>query len=136
MNSANTIRLEIAPLSLDHVIVGVEINEADNVIFSYLSSLLEYIPCKKITYLHVVPSLPMVDVLPYEGMEDVVLDSTWIQSLENKIQQYIPKKLSAIQSTIRIREGSPLEEILKEANGKSNALFVIGQESDKHQHDI
>lgn len=121
------------------VIGGLEMGRMDEPLLKYIDFFSSLIPIKSAYFLHVVPrfdlfrSLFEKDSLPLAGQ--YVLSKNVIKQLAININANLSKD-RGIDVDYDVREGNPLEEILRDAEEVGSDLVIIGQKKETKTHGI
>ncbi len=125
-----------SPFNAEQALVAIELGATDDTILHYLEFLTTEIPIKAAYFLHVLPALDnFYDILKEEGTSltsNYELNTEVIEQLRTKIKHRIKKS----QVNFDVRQGDPLEELLKDAEEMDADLIVIGQLSGAVEHGI
>jgi nucleotide-binding universal stress UspA family protein len=133
--SPNTIeRNGIQPLEIVQALVALELADADEPVLDFFDFFSSQVPVGAAYFVHVLPKLDFFmedqsNAHPYE------IDRDALQRMEDKIVARLPQQ-HAIYVEFDVKEGNPLEEILKDAEDAGADLIVIGQRSDTEVHGV
>jgi nucleotide-binding universal stress UspA family protein len=120
-------------------IVALELGSADEAILDYLDFFTSEVPMGAAYFLHVVPKLDVFNTMREREAEGLIsnyeLNEDVISRMEAKIRDRLTHK-NAVHIEFDVREGDPLEELIKDAEDIGADLAVIGQKSSVDQHGI
>jgi len=129
----------LTPLQFKQAMVALELGEGDNHLLNYFDFLARHIPVKATHFLHVLPSFEAFNaVLKQKGnslISNMEINDEVLSQMRQKVEGLITnKKISGF--SLDIREGNPLEELLKDAKKVEPDLLVIGQKGNTSEHGI
>lgn len=129
----------IPAMEVKQVLMGLEMGGADEALLQYLDFLSGIIPVKAGFFLHVVPGFDLLtplfrkDVMPLSGVN--ILKETLVNRMGGEISRLLTTGRIG-QVKYKVDEGSPLEELLHEAEALNPDLVVIGQKRFANSHGI
>jgi nucleotide-binding universal stress UspA family protein len=129
----------IPAIEVKQLLMGLEMGGADEALLQYLDFISGIIPIKAGFFLHVVPEFDLLtpmfrkDVMPLSGVN--ILKETLMNRMGGEISRLLTDG-QIKQVKYKVNEGSPLEELLKEAEGVTPDLVVIGQKRFANSHGI
>lgn len=129
----------IPALEVKQLLMGLEMGGADEALLQYLDFLSGIIPVNAGFFLHVVPAFDLLtpmfrkEVMPLSGVN--VLKETLVNRMGGEISRLLTTgRIKNIK--YKVDEGSPLEELLVEAEALTPDLVVIGQKRFANSHGI
>lgn len=116
--------LENTPIRI--VIAGLDLTEMDDHIIKYAALISQALPIEKVFFVHVAQSLE----LPKEVLEkypDLLapLDESINSDIQQKIDQHF--RSSSVETTIIIKEGHAIQELLRLSKIKEADLMIMGR---------
>jgi nucleotide-binding universal stress UspA family protein len=129
----------ISPLKIRQAVVALKLGPGDEAVLKYMDFLSAYIPVGSVYFIHVLPKFDLFNALYEKEQESLVsdyqLNQEVIQRMEGKIQSSLTN-LDAHLTRFDVREGDPLEELLKDVEDIAADLVVIGQKNGASEHGI
>ncbi|WP_020537788.1 universal stress protein [Lewinella cohaerens] len=129
----------IPALEVKQLLMGLEMGGADEALLQYLDFLSEIIPVNAGFFLHVVPEFDLLtpmfrkEVMPLSGVN--ILKETLVNRMGGEISRLLTNgRIKSVK--YKVDEGSPLEELLIEAEALTPDLVVIGQKRFANSHGI
>lgn len=129
----------IPALEVKQLLMGLEMGGADEALLQYLDFLSEIIPVNAGFFLHVVPEFDLLtpmfrkEVMPLSGVN--ILKETLVNRMGGEISRLLTNgRIKNVK--YKVDEGSPLEELLIEAEALTPDLVVIGQKRFANSHGI
>ena len=144
MNPADTSQssLQQRPIkdyAIQEAIIALGLGAGDEVVLDYLDFLTAEIPVGRLYFVHVLPKFDLFNALYERDRETLVsnyeLNQEVISRMEAKIRQRKAAQ-AAVQVSFDVREGNPLEELVRDAIDINSDLVVIGQRNGIEQHGI
>jgi nucleotide-binding universal stress UspA family protein len=124
---------------VEKALVALELGPADNAMLDYLNFFTSQIPTQSLYFLHALPKLDLFYAMFEEEGEGVIsnyeLNTDAIELMETQIKDKV-KSNKTTKIGFEVREGDPLEELLKEAEVLAIDLVAIGQKSEAGRHEI
>ncbi len=107
-------------------LVGLDLTEMDDHVINYVAMISEILPLERIFFLYVAKELE----LPKEVLEKypallAPLDESIQMDLKQKVNKYF--KDSKVETVCVVKDGEPIEKILKLAKVKHVDLIVMGR---------
>lgn len=137
--SQNTLdKAGIQPYEVVQALVALELADADEPVLNFFDFFSSQVPIGAAYFVHV---LPQIDFFTQEarnggrGAHPYEIDRDTLDQMEMKIKDRLPRD-NSIYVEFDIKEGDPLEEILKDAEDVGADLVVIGQRSDTEAHGV
>jgi nucleotide-binding universal stress UspA family protein len=128
-----------SPLHFQQAVAAIALGEADADFLHYLQFFTSQVPVKNMNFLHVLPEFNLLRAFFGGGSESMIsnfeLNDEVVREMETKIKATLNNS-NIEQIRFGVREGNPLEELLKEAVDTQADLVLIGQKSSKSQHGI
>ena len=139
-NTKNKNLVENNLLDLGGILVPLEMGATDTSIIKYLDFLTTSFSVKEVGFLHVVPKIMIFGkTLEFGGeaslLGDYQLNKDVITELKNKILHKFAHHENT-EMVFDVREGQPLEELLKEADILEPDMILVGQNTDTNSHGI
>jgi nucleotide-binding universal stress UspA family protein len=129
----------IVPFQVKQAMVALELGEEDNKLLNYLDFFSSLIPIQQTHFLHVLPSFDAFNnILKEEGsalISNFEVNEEVLLQMKEEVRVLIDKKEIGAY-TLDVREGNPLEELLKDAKEVVPDLVFIGQQSNVGEHGI
>lgn len=144
MNPANSSQTSvqqrpIEDYAIQEAIIALGLGTGDEVVLDYFDFLTTEIPVGRLYFVHVLPKFDLFNALYERDRETLVsnyeLNEEVISRMEEKIRRRQAAQ-AAVQVSFDVREGNPLEELVKDATDLNSDLVVIGQRSGIEQHGI
>ena len=130
---------QIDPFQVNQALVGMELHERDEKLLSYLRFLSEQFTFHHINFLHVVPRFDIYRSLMHDSKSPLsgqyLFTKLLKERMESDIKGSLPEELLH-KATCSVREGEPLNELVKEAQKLNTDLLIIGQKRDSFDHGI
>ncbi len=129
----------IHPFSVQQAVVAVGLGESDDELLDYLDFFARQIPIAKAEFLHVLPTFDLFNTLFKRESEGIVSNYELNEEAIREMKAETKAKLEKQQIgkvEFDVREGNPLEELLKEVEETKADLTIIGQKSAAGQHGI
>ncbi len=134
-NDLNIRKGAINPFSVKQALVGLGLEEADNTVLKYLGYLARYASVNEACFVHVIPSIYLFD--QKDGVDPSLFDKYELdKNLVNDVAKRIATEIKDVKVKVDVREGSPLDELLKQAASVNANLVVIGKNTKKDSHGI
>ena len=130
--------LQIQPLALNSILVGLELDAPDKGILRFVKTLHEEITTREVHFLHIVP-----DHRPISLSVSGEISEEWATDLElkNDLKEHINALLRTWYGPVvpqswqtDIVEGNPLEVLLDSAATLEADAVIIGSHADHSQH--
>ncbi len=132
-------QVQIAPFQINQALVGMAMDATDESLLKYIDFFSNKLSVEAAYFLHTVPRFDLFRALFEKDKEPIVgqyvLSESVIKSMAIKINNLISKE-RGIEVEYDVREGDPLEEILKDAAELSADLVIIGQKTNSDNHGI
>jgi nucleotide-binding universal stress UspA family protein len=125
-------------LSVSRALVALEIGSTDRSILSYFNFFMKLAPVEQLSFLHVRPNPDFWDELANEKkdlIEDNTVQAKSLQDLKVRTLARLELK-DHVKTDFGIRQGSPLEELLEEAETLEADLIVTGLSTRRGAHGI
>ena len=127
------------PFTIRQAIVALELGSTDEAILDYLDFFTSQAPMGAAYFLHVVPKFDLFNKMYEREVQGLIsnyeLNEDVIARMEGKIRDRLTKK-NTVHIEFDVREGDPLEELLKDAEDVGADLAIIGQKSSSDKHGI
>ncbi len=138
-NTPTSTESSITPMNIVQAMVGLGFDDTDSSTLRYFNFFVSQIPTTASYFLHVLPKLDLIKAL-YEKEVEVssgqyALDEEIIQRIEDRVKTGFPQEEN-IYVEYDVKEGDPLEELLKSAEQLKIDLLVIGQSKANNKHKI
>mgnify|MGYP001217452027 CR=1 FL=1 len=120
------------------LLVGLSLEDNDDVLLSYIDFLADVLPVEQITFLHVLPRFDMFNI-QYETEADGLVSNFEIdRDIVFQMQAEIKSRFAGkrLQPVFAVQEGDPLEALLFETGQTKADLVVIGQRNGSGPHGI
>lgn len=129
----------IEPFNIQQALIALELGAADDPVLNYMDFLTGFVPAHGLYFLHVLPRFDLLNMALEHSAESMVsnmeLNREVIGRMESDIRERMSKK-SGMNIEVEVREGNPLEELLRDTKKMEADLIVIGQKSGTSQHGI
>lgn len=139
-NTKNRSLVESNLLNLGGILVPLEMGATDTSILKYLDFLITSFKVKEVGFLHVVPKIMIFGkALEFGGEASLLGDYQLNEDVIEQLKSEVLYKFSHHENTEKVfdvREGHPLEELLKEADVLEPDMILIGQNTDTSSHGI
>lgn len=131
--------VSIFPLHLQQVMVALELEQGDNYLLDYFDFFAQRVPIEAAHFLHVLPSFDVFNTIMEEEGQSLISNFEINEEVLNEMKAELKQKtldipLSSV--SLDIREGNPLEELLRDATEVLPDLVLIGQKGGKGEHGI
>ncbi|MBV6647441.1 MAG: universal stress protein, partial [Cyclobacteriaceae bacterium] len=107
-------------------LVGLDLTEMDDHLVQYAAMISKVFPMERIFFVHVAKDLQLPDDLlkEYPGLLDPLDDS-----IETDIQKNVDQHFegSAVETVCIVKEGNPIEKMLKLSKVKDVDLILMGR---------
>mgnify|MGYP006270512675 CR=1 FL=1 len=114
-----------------HALIGLDLTDMDETILSYLPTLLKALPLEKLFFVHIAPQLELPEDIIRKYPDLVApVDETIAATIRKKIDRIVGEIPEDVETEIIVREGNPLEVLLKTARIKNIDLMVMGRKRD------
>ena len=135
----STEKVLISPFEVTQALVALELADADEPVLNFFDFFSSQVPVGAAYFIHVLPKIDFFNEdLERNGMRGdhpYEIDRDVLQRMELKIKDRLPRE-NSIYVEFDIKEGDPLEEILKDAEDIGADLIIIGQRSETEAHGI
>ncbi len=129
----------IQPFKVSQAVAAIGLAESDDKVLGYIDFLARQIPIQKAEFLHVLPTFDLFTTLfEKEGkglVSNYELNEEAIREMKKATQERLAKQ-NIGKVSFDVREGDPLEELLKEVEETDADLTIIGQRGATSQHGI
>ena len=125
----------IRPFEVVQALVALELADVDDPVLSYFDFFADQVPVGAASFVHVLPKIDFFNDTSDRNTHPYEIDRDILRKMEVKIRERLPRETS-VYVEFDVREGNPLEEILKDAEDISADLVVIGQRSETETHGI
>jgi nucleotide-binding universal stress UspA family protein len=109
------------------------------VVLKYLDFFTSFVPTRAIYFLHVLPQFDVLNAAIERSAESLIsnveLNQEVISQMNAEMRERMGKE-NNVQIDFDVREGNPLEELLRDTKERKADLVVIGQKSGTSQHGI
>jgi len=126
-------------LKVKQVMAGLAIESIDESLLKYLAFLSKKLPIEAAYFLHVVPRFELYRSLFEKDTPVVagghVVSEALIKNMKAGIDRIFPEQ-SKLKISYDVREGDPLEELLKDVEEVNADLAIIGQKDSGEEHGI
>ncbi|HMQ46447.1 MAG TPA: universal stress protein [Saprospiraceae bacterium] len=119
----------IQPFRIEAAMVGLEMGDADVPVLAYLNFLSEQVPIQSAHCLHVAARFDWFSPLFGKTIEPLAGQYALSEKVTTAIVEKVRHQLPGLKSTCEVREGDPLEELIKDTEEVDADLIVIGQKS-------
>ncbi len=122
----------IEPYAVQQALIAVSLSASDEPLLRYLNFFSSEIPVGGAYFLHVVAQLEQSS----GGASGIYqIKKGVVNKLEEEVHRTL-KEGQIVHLAFDIREGNPLEELLKDARDLNADLAIIGQRTDQEKHGI
>lgn len=122
------------------VLVALELGQTDDSILNYLKFLTETFTVRETAILHVIPKITLFDTaLEFDTDPDILGDYKLNEEVIAEMRAEMLQRFSGesrMDIVFDVKEGEPLEGLLKEADILDPDLIMIGQNTDATSHGI
>lgn len=129
----------IPPYSIQQAVVAVKLGDTDDELVSYLDFFTKQVPITSAQFLHVLPTFDLFNTLfRKEGrgmVSNFELNEEAIREMQAATKAELSKQ-NIKKVDFDVREGNPLEQLLKEVEETNADLVIIGQASAHGAHGI
>ena len=138
-------------LAFQQVIMGMRLDESMPSTLQYVNFLSRILPFKKVSFMHVAPFFHH-NILPYLGNpitgyplgeirsdEPLKRDKIELEHLEKELKTTVNniwQQKPGTQHDFILSEGSPVEELIAQANDTAADLVIVGKNADTKRHQI
>lgn len=124
------------PFEVKQAMVALGLEASDDYILDYVEFFARRIPTSAAYFLHVLPKFDLFNAIYEKETQSLVsnyeLNEDVIAQMRNKIKD----RVSNLRFGFDVREGDPLEQLLKSGDELNIDLAVIGQKSGVSHHGI
>lgn len=125
--------------NLNQVLIAMELGSTDKVMLKYLDLLFTQVPIKSAHFIHVLPKFDLFSSMYKKDSQALIsnieVNGEIIKQMKANIERLMAGK-KTVRKEVDVKEGNPLEELLKTATSHYADLVVIGQNSAATQHGI
>lgn len=126
-------------LKIKQAVVAMALGDADETTLDYLAFFAEAVPLESGFFLHVQPRFDLLNTLFESEAQSVLsnfdLNADLVRQIEQAVRsRFVNKGLAQLQTDVR--EGDPLEEILRAVADLKADLVVAGKNSTGEMHGI
>lgn len=128
---------EIQPLEIRQLTVALALSPADDTTLDYVSFLAGHVPVTSAFFLHVAGRLDLYGAMLEREAQAVVSNFDFQTDLARQLDDAVRGRMGAgtlVQCDVR--EGDPLEEVLRESIDLQSDLLVVGKKSGSSVHGI
>jgi nucleotide-binding universal stress UspA family protein len=126
--------VEISPLRVKQVLVGIGMDKTDGNMLKYLGYFNGFIAAKNMSFVHVIPGLELFEKRN-EPESEYQADENIIKEVVRDICEDIERK-GKTKVKLEVLEGNPLEELMHLAEMLHPDLIVIGKSISEDAHGI
>ena len=115
---------------IKRLMVGLDMTEMDDVLIAYINRLIEAFDFDTVYFLHVAKELKLPDRVK-EKYPDLLapVDETIERDIQQKVsEKFVPRE--GVTCKVEIKEGDPVESILRWSEIKNIDLMVMGRKLD------
>lgn len=114
-------------VNIRHMIVGLDLSYMDEVLIRYAALVCKFFPIEKIYFMHVSKNLELPKEIKkkYPNMLAPV-DEGITREIELKLETHFNKNL-LVEKIIEIKDGSPIEKMIKWAKYRDVDLILLGR---------
>lgn len=126
-------------LKIEQAVVAMSLGDADETTLDYLAFFAEVVPLQSGFFLHVQPRFDLLNALFESEAQSVVSNYDLHADLVRQMEQAARSRFETMglaQLQTDVREGDPLEEILRAAADLNADLLVAGKNSTGETHGI
>jgi len=107
------------------VLVGLDLSEMDNILIEKTSKLVTALGIDKIYFVHVEKDLSLPDDIA-KAYPDLLapVDEAIKKNIHTKVKEWVPE---SVEVDISVKEGNPMETILRWAKIKNIDLLIMGR---------
>lgn len=128
---------EVQPLEIRQLVVALALSAADDTTLEYVSFLAGRAPVASAFFLHVAQRLDLYSAMLEREAQAVVSNFDFHSDLARQLDEAIRGRLGAgTQVQCDVREGDPLEEVLRECMDLQADLLVVGKKGSSSAHGI
>lgn len=121
--------LAIQPFRIEAAMVGLEMGDTDEPVLAYLNFLSEQVPIQFAHCLHVAAQFDWFSPLFGKAIEPLAGQYALSEKVSEAMYKKVRAHLGAVKITCEVREGDPLEELIRDTEEREADLIVIGQKS-------
>lgn len=129
----------IPPFAINQALIALELGPTDEAMLDYLEFFIDRVPAKAIYFLHVLPKFDLFYAMYEKEAQSLIsnfeLNDDVIARMKARVKALMAKKKNVFLE-VDVREGDPLEELIKNAETAKADLIVIGQSSVTNRHGI
>jgi nucleotide-binding universal stress UspA family protein len=129
----------ISPFRVKQAVIALKLGDTDDRLLSYLNFMTRQVPFETAHFIHVLPTFDLFNsIFKREGksmVSNFELNEATINEMKASLQEELSKQ--RIDNIVfDVREGNPLEELVKEVEETEADLVIIGQSSAIGEHGI
>lgn len=128
------------PFQIGGVLVAFEMGKTDASNLNYLHFLTQTFKVREVAILHVIPKITLFDKsLEYDANPDVLGDYKLNEEVIDEMRAKIIGKFAGqpkMDIVFDVKEGEPLEQLLREVAILEPDLILLGQNTDTSSHGI
>jgi nucleotide-binding universal stress UspA family protein len=129
----------VEALSIQQAMVALELGASDDYLLRFFDFFNQQVPVASTHFLHVLPAFDAFNsILKEEGsslISNFEINDEVLAQMKAEVDERL-KKTKCENFSLDIREGDPLEELLKDATKVNPDLIFIGQKSRTSEHGI
>lgn len=129
--------VEIPPLEIRQLMVALALSPADDTTLDYVSFVAGHLPVASAFFLHVAKRLDLFGTMLEREAQAVVSNFDFHTDLARQLDEAVRGRMGAgTQVQCDVREGEPLEEVLRESIDVQADLLVVGKKGGSSAHGI
>ena len=129
----------IPPFSVNQALIAMELGPTDEAMLEYVDFFTNLVPAKAAYFLHVLPQFDLFYAMYEKEAQSLIsnfeINEDTLARMEANIKGLMAEKKTVFVE-VDVRDGDPLEELLKNAKAIKADLAVIGQSSATNRHGI
>ena len=124
----------VVPLSIQQLVVGLELGQTDDQLIAYAQYLTHTVPTAAVHFAHVIPAPQLLEAFYEDLAGRFDMKGGILKNLKKAAATFFDRQ--QLIPTYGATEGAPLKELLHVAKEKEADLILIGQKANSYNHGI
>lgn len=129
----------VSPFRVNQALIAMELGPTDEAMLEYVDFFTDQIPVKAAYFLHVLPKFDLFYAMYEKEAQSLISNFEINEDVLTRMEANIKELLADKQTVfveVDVRDGDPLEELIKNAESIDADLAIIGQSSSTNRHGI
>ncbi len=130
---------EISPWKISRAVVALELGASDDSMLAYLDFLSTEVVIGSVYFVHILPKFDLFNTLYERETSALISNYDLNEEITGRMKEKIRRRPiynNAVHIGYDVRDGNPLEELLRDTDDLDADLVVIGQRGGVSQHGI